>query len=187
MTMSLEAALESLGSELTALREDVSRVHVTVTEDKPVRVAAVLVDHLDNLLTDLSGDLAEAGARVAAVIRVSQSDGPLDLARSALRDTHEPLNRIAERYFGELASHAQISRLLTMSRDRGRECQEWTLEVKTGIERCEPHVRALPRAAMECWSELANRLARNTVSVRATNIGQQIALGETLEFAGKSN
>jgi hypothetical protein len=183
--MSLEAALESLGSELAALREDVSRLHLTVTEDKPARVAAVLVEHLDNLLTDLSGDLAEAGARVAPVIRVSHHDGPLDLARSALRDTHELVNRIMERYAGELASHAQISRLLTMSHDRGRECREWTLEVKTGIERCEPHLRALPRAAMECWSELANRLAWNSVSVRTTNIGHQIALGEGLEIAGK--
>src|SRR5206468_3748329 len=124
MTMSLEAALESLGSELAALREDVLRLHVTVTEDKPVRVAGVLVDHLDNLLTDLSGDLAEADARVAAVIRVSHYDGPLDVARTAMRDTHELLNTIMERYHGELASHTQISRLLTMSRDRGRECRE---------------------------------------------------------------
>jgi hypothetical protein len=185
--MSLEATLESLGVELAALGEDVSQLHVTVTEDKPVRVAAVLIDHLDNLLTDLSGDLEEAGVRVAAAIRVSQHDGPLDAVRSALRDTHELLHRITERYGGELASHTQISRLLTMSRDRGRECREWTLEVKTGIERCQPHVQALPRATMECWSELADRLARNSVSVRATNIGQQIALGEGLEFAGKSD
>ena len=57
MSMSLDATLTTLCTGLTALAEDVSRLHLTVTEDKPVRVAAVLIDHLDTLLTDLSGDL----------------------------------------------------------------------------------------------------------------------------------
>ena len=55
--MSLEATFESLRHELARLQEAVSALHVTVTEDKPACGAAVLVEQLDNLVTDLSSDL----------------------------------------------------------------------------------------------------------------------------------
>ena len=42
-------------------------------------------------------------------------------------------------------------------------------------------------AMVECWSELTERLARNSVSVQATNIGQQITVrDDQFEMAGKA-
>jgi len=61
--MSLEATLTSLRRDLARLQEAVSALHVTVTEDKPARGAAVLVDQLDNLVTDLSSTFEKADAR----------------------------------------------------------------------------------------------------------------------------
>ena len=185
--MSLETAFASLRRALAGLQETVSALHVTVTEDKPARGAAVLVDQLDNLVTDLSGALEEAGDRAAQAFQSSQPNGPLDEARMALREIHELLNRFTARYAGELAAHDPLARLLEMGGERGREWREWSEVVKTAIERCAPPMKAATGALVDCWSELAGRLARSSVSVQATNIGQQITLREDqLELAGKA-
>ena len=56
------------------------------------------------------------------------------------------------------------------------------------IERCAVPMNAVAAAMVECWSELTERLARNSVSVQATNIGQQITVrDDQLEIAGKAS
>jgi hypothetical protein len=178
MTMSLETTFESLRRELARLKEGVSALHVTVAEDKPVAGAVVLVDQLDNLVTDLSGAVEEADARSAQVIQGNQLNGPPDQSRIALREIHALINRFTALYAGELAAHDRIEQLLEMGRERGREWRDWSQVVKTAIERCAPPMKAAAGAIMECWSDLAERLARNSISVQATNIGQHITLRE---------
>jgi hypothetical protein len=156
-------------------------------EDRPARGAVVLVDRLDNLVTDLSSALEEADARAVHAMQISQPNGPLENVRAALRDIHELFNRVTAWYAGDLAAHDHIARLLAMGRERGREWREWSQEVKTAIERCAPPMKAVAAAIVNCWSELAERLARNSVSVQATNIGQQITMrDDQLELAGKA-
>lgn len=185
--MSLEATFETLRHALAALQEAVSALHVTVTEDKPARGAAVLVDRLDNLVTDLSGLIEEADARIPRAVQSSQPNGPLHEVRAALVAIHELLNRFTAVYAGELAAHDPVAQLLEMGRERGREWREWSEVVKTAIERCASPLQAAAGALLESWSELTDRLARNSVSVQATNIGQQITLREDqLELAGKA-
>ncbi len=185
--MSLEAAFESLRRTLANLQEAVSALLVTIAEDKPARGAAVLVDQLDNLVTDMSGALEEADSRVAEVLEIRKLNGPLDETQRALRDVHALMNRFTAFYTGELAAHDHIAKLLEMGRERGREWCEWSQVVKIAIERCAGPMKAAGDALVECWSELADRLARNSVSVQATNIGQQITLREDqLELAGKA-
>jgi hypothetical protein len=185
--MSLEAALESLRRTLGGLQESVSALQVTITEDKPARGGAVLVDQLDNLVTDMSGMLEEADHRAAEALQTSKP-GPLDQTQSALGDVHRLINRFTALYTGELAAHDQIAQLLEMGRERGREWREWSQVVKTAIERCAAPMKRAAEALAECWSELAGRLARNSVSVQATNIGQQITLREDqLELTGTAN
>ena len=185
--MSLEATLESFRRQLARLQEAVSALHVTVSEDKPARGAVVLVDQLDTLLTDLSSAQEEAAARAMQALHGIQPNGPLENVRAALPDIHELLNRFTAQYAGELATHDRIAQLLEMGGERGREWQAWSQEVKTGIERCALHLKAAAGAMLECWSELAERLARNSVSVQATNIGQQITVREDQqEVAGRA-
>jgi hypothetical protein len=185
--MSLEATFESLRRDLARWQEAVSALHVTVTEDKPARGAAVLVDRLDNLVTDLSSTLEEADALAAQAIQGNQLNGPLDQERTVLREIHQLINRFTALYVNELAAHDAIAQLLEMGRERGREWREWSQEVKTAIERCAAPMKSAAGALLECWSELAERLARNSVSVQATNIGQQITVREDqLELAGKA-
>lgn len=185
--MSLEATLTSLRRDLAGLQEAVSALHITVTEDKPAHGAAVLVDQLDNLVTELASTLEEADARVAQAIQGSQPNGPLDQTRIALREIHGLMNRFNALSAGELAAHDHIAQLLEMGRERGREWREWSQVVQTAIQRCAKPMDTAAGALLECWSELAERLARNSVSVQATNIGQQITMGEDqFELASKA-
>jgi hypothetical protein len=176
--MSLETTFESLRRELGRLEETVSALHVTVTEDKPARGDAVLVDWLDNLVTDLASALEEADARAGQAIQGSQPNGPLDQTRIALREIHGLINRFTASYVGELATHESIARLLQMGRERGREWQNWTGVVKTAIERCAVCLGAVQGALLGCWDELTERLVAKAISIRSTNIGQQITMRE---------
>jgi hypothetical protein len=185
--MSLEAALESLRRSLGGLQESLSALQVTIAEDKPTHGGSVLVDQLDNLVTEMFGTMEEADSCAAEALQASKPNGPLDPTQWALRDVHALINRFATIYAGELAGHDQIAQLLEMGRERGREWREWSHVVKTAIERCAAPMKTVADALIECWSELAERLARNSVSVQTTNIGQQITLREDqLELAGKA-
>jgi hypothetical protein len=175
MSMSLEAALTSMRRELVGLQDAVAALRVTVVEDVPAGDAVVLVDRVENLVTELTGALEEAEARTAGALQASEE---LEGVRGALGDVHALLNRCAVSHIGELAAHDHLARLLAMGRERGREWREWTQEVKTAIERCPRPMSAVMAVLVECWKELADCLARGTVSVRATNIGQQIAIRE---------
>ena len=122
--------------------------------------------------------------------KINQPHGPLEHVRAILRHIHELLNRFTEKYVGELASHDHIAQLLEMGRERGREWRAWSQEVKTAIERCRTPLKAVAKAMVDCWSEVAERLARNSVSVQATNtnIGQQITVrDDQLEAVGKAS
>jgi hypothetical protein len=188
MSMSLEDTLASLRRELARLQEVVSALRVTVLEDRPARGAVVLVDQLDNLVTELFSALEEADADAAQALQINQPNGSHESVRAILRHIHELLNRFTEKYVAELASHDHIAQLLEMGHERGREWRAWSQEVKTAIERCRTPLKAVANAMVECWSEVTERLARNSVSVHATNIGQQITVrDDQMEAVGKAS
>lgn len=176
--MSLETAFESLHHALTRLSETVSALHVTITEDKPTRGATVLVDQLDNLVTDLLGMLEEANVHMTQALRNCKSSGQLEQVRRTLCEIHALINRFTTQYTGEVGAYSTLSKLLEMGRERGREWREWSLEVKTAVERCRVPIMTVSDALLDCWSELAQRMAQGSISMQTTSIGQQIALRE---------
>ena len=186
--MSLEVALESLRRELAHLQEAVTALRVTVIEDAPRQGGVVLVDRLDNMVTDLSSAIEEADARVALALPVGSPNGTFESLRAGMREIHLLVGRFQLSYIRDLAHYDRIAELLEMGRERERGWREWSGEVKTAIERCAAPMAAVAAAMAECWSELAERLARSSVSVQATNIGQQITVRDDnqLEAAGKA-
>lgn len=185
--MSLEAAFDSLHRQLIQLQEAVAALHVTVTEDRPTGGAAMLVDQLDGVVADLSGSLDEANDRLMQAMRANQTNAPLDTVRAAAHDVHKALNRFTALYVDELATHDRIAQLLEMGIERGRGWREWSLVVKTAIERCALPMKTVADAMAESWAEVAERLARNSVSVQATNIGQHITVrDDQVELVGRA-
>jgi hypothetical protein len=188
MSMSLEVSLEWLHRELSRLSEALSALHLTVSEDKPPSgTVPQLVDQLDNLITDLSGTIEEAGAHVDQVLSSTQPNGSLDATRVGLHRAQELFNRFTSSYASELATYDYIARLLQMGREREHGWWQWSQVVKTAIDRCATPASATAAAMLECWSELADRFARGSVSVQATNIGQQITVrDDQLELTEKA-
>ena len=185
--MSLESTFELLLAELAKLQEIVTALQVTVAEDKPMHGEAVLVDWLDNSVTDLLGALEEASGCAARGLQGLQRGAPWKESRTALRSVHELVIRFAHKYVVELAAHDSISRLLEMGAERGRAWQQWVKVVKSAMERCVGPLKVVESALLDCWVELGEQLARGSVSVQATNIGQQITMREDqLELAGKA-
>jgi hypothetical protein len=185
--MSLESSLDSLRRKLATLQESIADLQVTVTEDKPSRGGTLLVDQLDSVVTELSSTLEEAETRSNDALQAARNSSQLDQCRGALRAIHELVNRFTAQYSHDLAAHDPVSQLLEMGRERGREWREWSQEVKTAILRNTGPARETADALVECWSELAERLARGSLSVQSTNIGQQITLREDqLELTGKT-
>lgn len=186
--MSLEGALGGLRRDIAHLQDAVSALRVTVIEDRPARGSVILVDHLENIVTELFSALEEADAHVAHALQHSQANGALDPLRTALIGIHDVLNRFVAKYVSELSAHDHIAQLLEMGKERGREWRAWTREVKRAIERCVVPMGVVTAAMVECWNEVTERLARNSVSVQATNIGQQITVrDDQFEIAGKAS
>ena len=185
--MSLESSFEHLQAELNRLQETLAALHLTVSEDKPRHDEVVLVDWVENSVTDLLGALDEAAGDVARGFQGIQRGATLKESRMALRHAHELIIQFAHKYMVELAAHDSVARLLQMGAERGRAWHQWVKVVKSAIERCLAPLEKVEAALLGCWDELGEQLARGSVSVQSTNIGQQITVREDqLEVAGKA-
>ena len=51
---------------------------------------------------------------------------------------------------------------------------DWAGSVKHGLEQCRQPIDAVGKALAACWQEIAERIGTTSISVQATNIGQQI-------------
>jgi len=176
--MSLETTFESLRCELGFLQETVSSLHVTATEDKPVRGEVALVTRLEDVITDLVGTLEGALIYADKGVQASKQDQASSELRTALRNSHGLINRFARTFYTDLATHERIAPLLQMGRERGKEWQRWAGVIKTGIEQCAVCLSDVQGALLESWDELTERLAAKGFSIRSTNIGQQIRMQE---------
>jgi hypothetical protein len=65
--------------------------------------------------------------------------------------------------------------LTSFGSERRGEWSSWVTSVKQGIGHCRQPVEDAGKALAECWQEIAERVGMTSVSVRTTNIGQQIA------------
>lgn len=187
--MSLETSLQSLYARLGELQAVLSEVTPFITD---VRVPVPLVDDLDNVVTELAGTAEEAAASVNEAIRVSQPDGSLDAVVTALGEAQAALNRCTAAYIGLFVPEipedpSLIEKLLSRGHKYGRQWLDWSKVVHRSIGLCASPLHASARAVADCWHELAVRLGRHSVSVQATNIGQQITLkDDRLELIGKA-
>src|SRR5690348_8520300 len=128
--MGLESAFQRLQVELTQLRDALSDLRVTITEDCPRNNEVALVDHFENSVADLLG-LVEGALN--AIGSAAQAQGPLgraEAARNALLLVHRRLHRLAQDYRDKLAAYDNIYSLRQLGRERGGEWRSWCSVVK---------------------------------------------------------
>jgi len=181
--MALEAAFGELAVQFRILREALRAVHTTIIEDRPLRDDVALVDSFGDAVEDILGRLEEA---LIASREGQQAVGhPLDLdrMRRALTTCQERFNWISQRFFSDLVSYQRLDDLTALGRERRGEWIAWGSSVKEGLDRCQQPLYDANQALFRCWQEIAERVGMTSVSVQATNIGQQITTLEGREVA----
>jgi hypothetical protein len=178
--MALEATFNLLTTQLHALLEALTYLHTTVVEDQPQddrspQATPALVDIVGTTAEDLIGWMMEA---IAAAQEAQQCiyTSDMDAVRRALSACQERTTRIGQCLVAELMQYERIADLARVGRTRGGEWRGWAMSAKQAIDSCRQPLFDLQQAQFECWQELAERSARQSISVQSTTVGQQFAM-----------
>jgi hypothetical protein len=180
--MPLETAFRDLSVHLQQLRDALLGLRL-VTEDKPLEGDVVLVDIFGDAAADLLGWLEEA--LTAATVGLQGLDQRIDVERSRreLTNCQERFNRIAHRFSSDLLSYERIAELRSLGRHRQGEWLAWTKSVKQVLDACKQPLYDVNQTLFSCWQEMTARAGLISLSVQATNVGQQITVPQDREVA----
>jgi hypothetical protein len=171
--MTMLAASRELTVSLRALREELVGLRTIIREDAPGRHA--LEDRWGDAIDDLLGWLEESLLAALEVERAGQPPADPAEAWQALAAFQESFSRL-QQGFSEFISYEWLGPLLRFGRQRGGAWQAWTGSVKQGLDRVRQPMHDLNQALFRCWQEISEGAGKPCVSVRSTNIGQQISV-----------
>jgi len=177
--MALAAALDQVLASLQAMREALLDVRIAAIEDKPRRGDVVLVDVFGDAADELLGWLEDAVSEIGIARQAIEHGPDLYHVRRELIGCQQYYQRIALRFSFDLLSYARMAELMSCGRTRGDAWRGWANGLKNALERCRQPLYDLDQALFECWQELTERMGAASVSVQATNIGQQVMVPAT--------
>jgi hypothetical protein len=185
--MTIEATFKSLLAHFGALRETLQNLRITVVEDRPLGDAVVIIDRMSDAIDDLNGWLQESSEAVGRASKAANYpiDGPCAIA--CISEASSRFGQLHHQWFLGLASYPQMADLAALARSRGREWRAWSDSVRQAMDQASHAMNEIQSMLLISWQELAERLSAGSVSVRTTNIGQQIstavpeAAGDPLE------
>jgi hypothetical protein len=100
----------------------------------------------------------------------------LDRVRQSLKTCQEAFFLASEKLSSDLLSYDRIEELMSFGRERGGGWLRWATNVKVAVESCRGPFIEANRALFSCWQELNERIGTTSVSVKTTNVGQQITV-----------
>jgi hypothetical protein len=171
--VALERSFLDLDVHLRRLKDDLLGLRLTVVEDKPLRRGVVLVEQIGDTVEELVGWLEEALAAAAEGRGAVGQPVDLDRARRALTRCQERVHLIGQRFAAEIVSYERVEELSRFGRSRGGEWAAWVDVVRQTVGQCRPLLENANQALFFCSQELAERGGTTSVSVHATNVGQQ--------------
>lgn len=184
--MSLRMEFQSLGTELERLHEVFSDLRRLLDDHPSKGDKVLLLDAFGDAVEDLLGWLEESLQACAPLLSSEpgrrEQDFDVNVARHALVVCQDQFNRQLQRFSSDLVSYEKVAQLLQLGRERSGEWQTWAKGIKMELETCQQHLYLTNQALFHCWVEIAERIGMTSVSVRATNIGQQITLPTTPEL-----
>jgi hypothetical protein len=71
--------------------------------------------------------------------------------------------------------YERIADLARVGRTRGGEWRAWATSVKQALDGCRQPLFDVQQAQFECWQEVAERSARQSISIQATGIAHPAA------------
>lgn len=176
--MSLRNEFRGLYAHLRKLHDALTGLRVTVVEDRPLSGdPVVLLDAFGDAAEDMIGWVEEglAAARPAAE---SSGGHAFDVggALQALISCQDLFNKVSGRLAFDLISYERVGELMRLGRERRGEWRAWAGSVKEGLDGCQQQLYDTNQALFRCWQEIAERVGMTSVSVQATNIGQQVSV-----------
>ena len=170
--MTLEAVFRDLAAKWEQLVEELEHSLLwSVTEMKPAEEHALATHYVDGV-TDLIA-VAQEGL---AACRAADPGAGLGAAGQVLLRGQERYDALVELFNSRLASYGRLRRLGRFGREKGGVWRDWAAHVRTALDRCRRPMDEVNRALFRGWQEVTDRLGTAGVSVRTTNIGQQITL-----------
>jgi hypothetical protein len=187
--VSLRTEFQSLGAQLERLYEVFSDLRRLLDDHPSQGDKVLLVDAFGDVVDDLLGWLEESLQAYAPLLpaepRKGEHDFDLNRARQVLVVCQDQFNRQLHRFSFDLVSYEKIAQLLQLGRERGGEWQTWAKGIKLELESCQQHLYFTNQALFRCWQEIAEGIGVTSVSVRATNIGQQITVPQKQELTAE--
>jgi hypothetical protein len=178
--MALERTFQELSDRLRRLQDSLLALQLTIREDLPPQGGVALVDQFGDAVDDSLGWMEES--LLAAVEAYHAVEHPLDMdrARRALANCQEQFHRVEQRFASDLISYEKLKDLTSFGRSRRGEWIGWVRSVREGLRECQVPMDEVSKALLACWQEIAERAGLTSVSVQATNIGQQITAPELM-------
>ncbi len=173
--MALEATFRDLSVCLQQLHDALNALQVTLG-DKPPDGESALADGVETVVLDMMGTLHEAQKAALDARRAVGHPVDLDRARRALTICQQRFHQIEQQSAADLMAYDKLRELARLGNERRRGWLPWANSVKQGIEECRQPQEAVSLALASCWQELAERLGTMSISMQATNVGQQITL-----------
>jgi hypothetical protein len=161
---------------LRRLQDDLAALRVMVVEDKPLAGEVMLVDDFGNAAEDVLGWVKQALDQATESYLAVSAQFDHERARAALADCQEQFHRAVQRFSTGLMAYEQVVALMRLGRQRKGEWRAWCGSVKESLDRCQPHTLTIYQSLLACWQDLSERAMSASVSIRATNIGQQQSL-----------
>jgi hypothetical protein len=172
--VALEATFRDLSVCLHQLHDALNELQVTLG-DKPIDDESAVADDIETKVLDAMGTLHEARKAALNARRAVGHPVDLDRARRALTLCQERFHRIEQQFASDLVSYEKLKELDRLGNER-RAWLPWSNTVKQGIEQCRQPLEQTSAALAACWQELAERLGTMSISMQATNVGQQITV-----------
>ena len=173
--MALEATFRDLSVYLQHLHDALNALQVTLG-DKPPDGESALADGVEATVLDMMGTLHEARKAALDARRAVGHPVDLDQARRALTICQQRFQQIERQAADDLTSYDKLKELARLGSERRREWLPWATSVRQSIEQYRQPQEAVSLALANCWQELAERLGTISISMQATNVGQQITL-----------
>ena len=174
--MALEATFRQLSVSLHKLHDALSALQVTVG-DTPPNDEVALADGLENTVLDMMGTLHEIRKVALEAQKAVTHPVELDNARHALTQCQQRFHQLERQFTAELLSHDNLKEVTRVGRER-RGWMPWSNSIRKGIEQCRQSLESTSAPFAECWQELAERLGAANISLKATNVGQQITVAK---------
>lgn len=175
--MALEATFRQLSVGLHKLHDALSALQITVG-DTPPNDETALADGLENKVLDMMGTLHEMRKVALQAQQAVAPPSDLESARHALTTCQERFHHIEQQFASDLVSYENLKQITRLGKER-RGWLPWANSIRQGIEQCRQPLEETSTALASCWQELAERLGMVNISMKATNVGQQITVAKT--------